>query len=97
MIELQSRWIEIEGGRVAIADADLLVGSVKHGRKVVIAGGTHAPYMSNPAAFHQALLHFLAKMFASSHFLAAYSARSTNSTDFMPRSLTSSRNTSGRE
>ncbi len=45
---------------VPIAEADLLVGSVKQGRKVVIAGGTHAPYMSDPAAFHQALLHFLA-------------------------------------
>ena len=45
---------------VPIADADLLVAGVKQGRKVVIAGGTHAPYMSDPAAFHQALLHFLA-------------------------------------
>ncbi len=45
---------------VPIADADLLVGSVKHGRKVVIAGATHAPYMSNPAVFHQSLIEFLA-------------------------------------
>jgi abhydrolase domain-containing protein 14 len=45
---------------VPIGNADLLVAGVKQGRKVVIAGGTHAPYMSDPAAFHEALLHFLA-------------------------------------
>jgi pimeloyl-ACP methyl ester carboxylesterase len=46
---------------VPIKDADLLVGSVKRGRKVVIPNATHAPYMSDPDAFHQALLEFLAK------------------------------------
>jgi abhydrolase domain-containing protein 14 len=45
---------------VSIKEADLLVGSVRKGHKVVIAGGTHAPYMSDPAAFHRALLEFLA-------------------------------------
>lgn len=45
---------------VPFEHAEALVGAVANGRKVIMPGGSHAPYMSDPAAFHKALLEFLA-------------------------------------
>ena len=42
--------------------ADAIVQAVTNGRKVIVQGGSHAPYMSDAMAFHKELLQFLGEV-----------------------------------
>jgi abhydrolase domain-containing protein 14 len=44
---------------IPLEQVDLLIELVQNGRKAIVAGGSHAPYMSDPDAFHKVLLEFL--------------------------------------
>ncbi|MEZ4527532.1 MAG: alpha/beta hydrolase [Desulfobacterales bacterium] len=49
---------------VPIAHADILAESVPKGRKTVLPGGTHAPYLSSPEWFRKEMTGFLSECFA---------------------------------
>lgn len=43
---------------VPLQRADELISAVPNGQKIIMAGGSHAPYMSDPDGFHEHLLVF---------------------------------------
>ncbi|MFH1153907.1 MAG: alpha/beta hydrolase [Pseudomonadota bacterium] len=48
---------------IPLALADILVNAVPRGRKIIIPGGTHAPYLSDTGRFTRELLDFLKTCF----------------------------------
>ncbi len=47
---------------IPVEHADMLVLAAGNGRKVIVPGGSHAPYMSDPTTFHPELLGFLKEL-----------------------------------
>jgi pimeloyl-ACP methyl ester carboxylesterase len=47
---------------IPLEHADRLVQAVKAGRKVIIPGGSHAPYMSDPGTFNAELIRFILEL-----------------------------------